>query len=276
MTDPSDPTAHPAAPHPAAARPTASRPFDELVAEAEAVSVDGWDFSWLDGRATEQRPEWGYQRLMAERMAGASAALDVQTGGGEVLAGVPRLAPLTAATESWPPNIAKATALLHPRGAVVVADPDEPPLPFADGAFDLVTSRHPVTVWWREIARVLRPGGTYLSQQVGPASVFELVEYFTGPRTEEERRGRHPDTARRAAAAAGLDVVDLRSARLRIEFFDIGAVVYFLRKVIWMVPGFTVDRHRARLRELDALIRAEGPFVAHSTRYLVEARKPAA
>lgn len=56
--------------------------FDVLVAEAEAVSVDGWDFSWLDGRATEQRPSWGYARAMAGRMARAGAALDIQTGEG--------------------------------------------------------------------------------------------------------------------------------------------------------------------------------------------------
>ncbi len=61
---------------------------------------------------------------------------------------------------------------------------------------------------------------------------------------------------------------------LRTEFFDIGAVVYFLRKVIWMVPGFTVDQYRDRLRELDELIRREGAFVAHTTRFLIEARKP--
>lgn len=63
--------------------------FDDLVAEAAAAPVAGWDFSWLDGRATEQRPSWGYHRLVAERMARAHAALDVQTGGGELLAGVP-------------------------------------------------------------------------------------------------------------------------------------------------------------------------------------------
>ena len=61
-----------------------------------------------------------------------------------------------AATESWPPNLDRATRLLGPRGVVVVADPDEPPLPFADAAFDLVLSRHPATVWWDEIARVLQ------------------------------------------------------------------------------------------------------------------------
>ncbi|WP_017595696.1 class I SAM-dependent methyltransferase [Nocardiopsis potens] len=252
-----------------------ARTFDELVAEAAAVPVEGWDFSWLDGRAVEERPPWGYQRLMSERLAGAGAALDVQTGGGEVLAGAERLPPAMVATEGWPPNVDKATRLLHPLGAVVVADADRPPLPFAAEAFDLVVSRHPVAVHWAEIARVLRPGGRYLSQQVGPASVFELVEFFLGPQPEEVRRARHPDDARRAAEAAGLEVVDLRTAELHTEFRDIGAVVYFLRKVVWMVPGFTVDEHRERLRDLHALIEAEGPFTATTTRFLIEARKPA-
>jgi len=63
------------------------RTFDELVAEADSVSVAGWDFSWLDGRATEQRPTWGYQRLLRKRLAQATSVLDLYTGGGEVLAG---------------------------------------------------------------------------------------------------------------------------------------------------------------------------------------------
>ncbi|MET7524496.1 class I SAM-dependent methyltransferase [Streptomyces sp900116325] len=248
--------------------------FEALVAEAAAVSVDGWDFSWLDGRATEQRPSWGYARAMGDRLGRAQAALDIQTGGGEVLASALKLPPVTAATESWPPNIARATALLHPRGAVVVADADEPPLPFGDAAFDLVVSRHPVTTWWAEIARVLKPGGTYFSQQVGPASVFELVEYFLGPRPPEARGARDPQRAHADAEAAGLEVVDLRPETLRTEFFDIGAVVYFLRKVIWMVPGFTVEQYRPQLAALHHLIETEGPFVAHTTRFLIEARKP--
>ncbi|WP_405879995.1 class I SAM-dependent methyltransferase [Streptomyces sp. NBC_01136] len=250
------------------------RTFEELVAEAVDAPVEGWDFSWFEGRATEERPSWGYARAMGERLAHASAALDIQTGGGEVLASAPHLPPLTVATEGWPPNVAKATALLHPRGAVVVASSEDAPLPFADGAFDLVTSRHPVTTHWAEIARVLHPGGTYFSQQVGPASVFELVEYFLGPQPEAVVSGRHPDRARAVAEAAGLEVVDLRSERLRIEFHDIGAVVHFLRKVIWMVPGFTADRYGPQLRALHEQIETKGPFVAHSARFLIEARKP--
>ncbi|MGY4644151.1 class I SAM-dependent methyltransferase [Cellulomonas sp. URHB0016] len=255
-----------------------TRTFDELVAEAAAAPMEGWDFSWLDGRATEERPSWGYARTLADRLGGASAVLDIQTGGGEVLATAlattSRRPALVVATESWPPNVATATARLHPLGAALVVDPDEPPLPFGDAAFDLVVSRHPVTVWWDEIARVLRPGGSYLAQHVGPHSAFEVVEHFLGPQPPETRDVRHPDHDVARATAAGLDVVNLQDAELRIEFHDIGAVVWFLRKVIWMVPGFTVDAYLPQLHDLHERIEQDGPFVAHSTRFLVEARKP--
>jgi SAM-dependent methyltransferase len=244
--------------------------FDELIAEAASADVSGWDFSWLDGRATEARPTWGYQRLMSARLASVRSALDIQTGGGEVLDGAPRFPPTMAATESYPPNVVLATRRLHPRGVVVVADPDEPPLPFADDAFELVTSRHPATIWWGEIARVLRPGGRYFAQHVGPESLVELYSFFLGPQPAGAH-ARHPDRERADAQSAGLRVLETRMERLRVEFFDIGAVVYFLRKVIWIVPGFSVARYRSRLRDLHERIRRDGSFVAHSTRVLFEA-----
>ncbi len=250
-----------------------SRSFEDLVAEADSVSVDGWDFSWLDGRATEERPSWGYQRLLSGRLAHVTAACDLDTGGGEVLAGVEQFPPTMVATESWPPNAALATKLLHPRGVVVVLTRDEPGLPFAEEAFDLVSSRHPIDVRWNEIARVLRPGGTYFAQQIGPATMSELVEHFIGPQPQKWAE-LHPDVQRAEAESAGLRVVDIRMERQRAEFFDIGAVIYFLRKVIWTVPDFTVDRYRDKLRELHERIEANGPFVAHAVRVLVEARKP--
>ncbi|MFF3329069.1 methyltransferase domain-containing protein [Streptomyces sp. NPDC002888] len=254
------------------------RTFEDFVAEGAAVPTAGWDFSWFEGRATEARPSWGYAVSLAERLAAATAALDIQTGGGEVLdfaLGRAVKAPvLTVATEGWPPNVAKATTLLRPRGIAVVAAPEDAPLPFADGTFDLVSSRHPVSAQWDEIARVLRPGGSYFAQHVGPRSVFELVEHFLGPQPEATSSNRHPDNERAGAEAAGLEVVDLRAERLRVEFHDIAAVVHFLRKVIWMVPGFTVEAYESQLRALHERVESEGPFVAHSTRHLFDVRKP--
>ena len=247
--------------------------FDRLVAEAAAEPVEGWDFSWFDGRATEERPPWGYARLMGERMAGARAALDIETGGGEVLATVARPPALLVATEGWWPNVEVARTRLYPLGARVVAAADSPSLPFAEASFDLVVSRHPVIVLWEEIARVLRPGGTYLSQQIGPGTNHELTEFMMGPTPVNESRS--AASALRGAESAGLEVVNLRECARRVTFFDIGAVAYFLRKVRWTVPDFTPSAYGAQLRRLHHLIEEQGPFVSTARRLLVEARRPA-
>ena len=176
------------------------------------MPVEGWDFSWFEGRATEERPPWGYARLMGVHMAGAEAALDIETGGGEVLATVAGHRPpppggdrgVVAQRRGGPETAARV-------GARVVAAADSPALPFADASFDLVVSRHPVVVLWDEIARVLRPGGTYLSQQIGPGTNRELDGLLDGSPAgqREPQRGER----RAGAEAAGLEVVDLRDAR---------------------------------------------------------------
>jgi len=248
------------------------RAYEELVAEAVATDVTGWDFGWLDGRATEERPPWGYARLLAGRLGQVRSGLDIDTGGGEVVDEAPALPPRMVATEAWWPNARRARRRLGPRGVgVVAARADRLPLP--DSIFELVTSRHPVRPAWSEIYRVLRPGGRYLAQHVGPSSAYELIEWFVGP-LPPSRQARDPAVETEAAEAAGLRIVDLREARCRMEIHDIGAVVYLLRKCVWWVPDFTVERYGEELRRLDAHIRAEGPFVAHSTRFLVEAARP--
>ena len=100
---------------------------------------------------------------------------------------------------------------------------------------------------------------------------FELIEFFLGP--QEDTRGRHADDEAAGAQAAGLEIVDVQTARTRIVIHDVAAVVYLLRKVIWWVPGFTVQKHRARLRDLHQHIQRDGPFITYSTRHLIEARR---
>jgi len=251
---------------------TAPLSFEQLIAEGNAAPVEGWDFSWLEGRATEERPSWGYLRSMSERMARARAALDVQTGGGEVLAQVPHPPPLLAATESWPPNLEVARRNLRPLEAFVVQAADHGALPFRAQTFDLVVSRHPTTVVWHGIARVLQPGGTYFAQHVGAGSNQELIDFMMG--TQPVSQNRSPSRAAAEAEAAGLIVDDLRTQVLRCEFHDVGAVVFFLRKVLWTVPGFTAESYHDELARLHDRIQSEGPFVAHSQRLLIEARKP--
>ena len=247
--------------------------FDDLVEEAEQVPIEGWDFGWLDGRAVEERPTWRYFDRVAERSGGVSTLLEVQAGVGSMIGRLPSLPRLSVATEGFPPSLATAAPRLRSTGVHLVVTPQtRHALPFAAGTFELVISRHPIEVWWREIARVLRPGGTYLAQHVGPHSLRSLTEFLMGPLPDASNRD--TEVERRAAEAAGLVVQSMRLEHPRTAFFDIGAVVYFLRLVPWIVPGFTVPKYRDALRELHETIERHGAFETSASRTLIEATKP--
>jgi SAM-dependent methyltransferase len=149
---------------------------------------------------------------------------------------------------------------------------DEADLPFSDDSFDLACARHPTTTSWEGIAKVLQPGGTYFSQQIGSGTNRELTEFLMGPQPISVSH--NAERAVTLAGHAGLEVIDLREELLPVVFFDVGAVIYFLRKVIWTVPDFTVEKYREQLFALYEHIQQHGSFQSHARRFLIEARKP--
>lgn len=246
--------------------------FEELIREAERAPA-GWDFSWLAGRAEEQRPTWRFFDRVAERAPTATRLLDVECGTGRMLSDLPTLPPTVVGVEGWPPSAAVAARSLGERGAYLLVGSNESgALPLRSDSFDLVISRHPVRVRWDEIARVLSPGGTYFAQHVGPHSMRELAEALRGPLPEASARD--PLVERNAAEAAGLIVNELQYERPEVVFYDIGAVVFFLRVVVWTVPDFSVDRYERQLRAVHDRIKADGCFRTTSSRLLVDATLP--
>jgi len=250
--------------------------FEQLLDEANKVPTVGWDFSWFVGRASEERPTWAYSRSLTRRIQSSLAMLELQTGGGErlaeMLSEVKRRPTTIVVTESWSPNAALAKLNLAAFGVSVLELDDKADLPLPDNAFDLVCARHPTTTLWNEIARVLQSGGTFFSQQIGSGTNSELADFMMGPQPISGSQS--SQRAATLAGQAGLEVTDLREESLPVVFFDVGAVVYFLRKVIWTVPDFTVEKYRERLFALHEHIQFHGSFQSHARRFLIEARKP--
>lgn len=136
-----------------------------------------------------------------------------------------------------------------------------------------MSARHPIVTSWPQIARVLGPGGTFLSQQVGTGSVRELTEAMMGPYKIGNQRA--PATARSRAKTAGLDVLRSETASLPMQFHDIAAVVVFLQKVIWIVPDFTVDAFRPNCAVSTTRSNSRAPSPpATSERFLIECQRP--
>ncbi|GMA25975.1 methyltransferase type 11 [Luteimicrobium album] len=196
--------------------------FLSLIEDAAATAIDGWHFSFLDGRRTSEPLPWSYEHLASDLAASASRVVDVDTGGGEVLA---RLAPPagSVAVEDWPANVPIATRRLRPLGVEVRGRVDGK-LPLDDASTDVVLNRHG-DLDLAETARVLRPGGTLLTQQVGVGNETELNQSFgvlAAPMPQAVA-----DVADLTARArdAGL-VVDLAAHAVAVDRnLDVGAVV---------------------------------------------------
>lgn len=256
----------------------AARRFDELLDEAAAHPLSGFDFSFLDGRVDEQPLPWDYLDVVHGHL--GWPLLDMGTGGGEVFSRLAPFAGTTVATEAWLPNVAIAAERLHPLGAWVVQVEPAPDngawtgdggrLPFRDAAFGLVVNRHeafsPTEVW-----RVLRPGGVLVTQQVGPDDDAELHALF-GSATGVALG---LDGYVEQLGGAGLEVVDAREASVGKVFTDVGAVAWYLQALSWEFPRFSSAGSRDALLDIDRRIRARGGFEVRAHRLLVVARRPA-
>jgi SAM-dependent methyltransferase len=245
--------------------------YEELVAAAMAAPVDGWDFGWMAGRAEGPKPSWSYRDLAHEHLARTEALLDVDTGGGELLASLGPLPACTWATEAWTPNIPIARRRLEPLG-VTVLPVGAGTLPLPDGSVDLVLNRHGRLVP-PEVRRVLRPGGVLLTQQVGSEDCADLNEMLAAL-PAHARGSWTARTATTALSAAGLHLTDVREEYPALTFYDVGAVVRHLRLVAWQVPDFDPWRYDVPLRSLHQRIRAEGHLDVLAHRFLIIAERP--
>lgn len=217
---------------------------------AHTAPVRGWDLSELDGRLVRDHEPWSYESLARSVLEGADSALDLGTGGGEVLLDLLGALPAdTIATEGWPPNLPVATANLGPHGIPVLAYDAESDhvLPFISGRFQAVLARHEAYDV-REVYRVLRPGGRFLTQQVDGRD-FEQTQQLFGGHTAHGHIT--VDNLRAEAQDAGFQVIADEEWSGTATFTDVGALVRYFAFVPCEVPGdFSVDRYAEQLLEL--------------------------
>ena len=238
----------------------------------EQQPFTGWDFSHLDGRMLEEQAPWSYSTRAAELMHLAASMIDMGTGGGERLLKLLEHWPgKVVATEDYPPNFRLATERLSPHGAKVVDVPltETGCMPFADGEFELVLNRHsgfnPA-----EVARILAPGGTFLTQQVHGLWADDLLRVFEAiPKWPDATLEKYVPLLK----AAGLAIADTQEWAGRLAFTDVGAIVYYLKAVPWLVPGFSVETHLQYMLSLQRRLESGDGLVFTARKYLIEAKK---
>ena len=252
--------------------------FEELVSEADAWNLKGWDFTSLSGRWVESPTPWDYRTMVLALLQRTDSLLDMGTGGGEFLSSVHPLPKHTYATEGYLPNVSVAKERLEPLGVGVIRTlcedntktPQSGSIPFRTNCLDLVINRHDNFVA-SEVYRVLKSSGVFLTQQVGSENLVELNELLGAERSGGSEW--NLDVAIAQLEEAGFKMIEERKAILSSWFSDIGAVICYLKAAPWQIPDFTVHRYVKELRKLDELMREKGGLKVESTRFLVQAAK---
>jgi SAM-dependent methyltransferase len=246
--------------------------FETLIQEANQQAFAGWDFSYVKGRMMASRLSWDYKRRVTESIAHVETLLDMGTGGGEFLSSLPNLPKETCATEAYAPNVPVATERLAPLGVKVFHIESDDDLPFEDGQFDIIINRHEAYSP-QEVHRILKPGGTFITQQVGGTNEIKLNEYLGAPANPEFA---HWDLkfAVEQLYEAEFDITSEQEEFPETQFMDIGAIVYYLNIVEWQITGgFKSADYLEKLSEMDASIRKTGFLSIPSHRFYLEAVK---
>jgi len=241
-------------------------------AEEEIAHIHGWDFSHIDGRYTEQDDlPWDYRTVIEEYLTPEMKIMDIDTGGGEFLLSLNHPHKNTAAMENYPPNAELCKDVLLPLGVDFRTGDGKEKLPFDDGSFDMVIDRHG-DYNAEEIYRVLKPGGLFITQQVGAENDREVVALLCGE-TEIPFPDQYLDITTRKFEGAGFTILQGEEVFRPIRFFDVGALVWFARIIQWEFPDFSVDTHLEKLLRAQKVLEEHGSIDGRIHRFLLVARK---
>lgn len=242
--------------------------------EESIAHIKGWDFSHIEGRSeSDEDLPWDYGSLVRKYLRDDMKLLDYDTGGGEFLLSLGHPYGNTAATEGYPPNVELCRQKLTPLGIDLKECHDPSHIPFDDETFDIVINRHG-DMNPSEIHRVLKPGGIFVTQQVGDRNDRDLVEMVL-PEEEKTISDLNLTCQKKAFEDAGFEILAADEAFRPIRFYDMGAFVWFARIIEWEFVDFSVDRCFEQLLKMQEKLDRDGVIEGTIHRYMIVARKKA-
>ncbi len=177
----------------------------------------------------------------------------------------------TNASEGYEPNVKVAKTKLEPLGIKVSQVYNDEDLPYSNNRFDLIMNRHE-SFSAKELGRVLKPNGIFITQQVGGENDKELNEMLGCP-IEMEYKDWNLNYALDELKNNGFKTMISKEEKVNSRFYDVGAVVYYLKAIPRQIPDFTIDKYYDALRDVHNYILNKGYLDTICHRFLIKASK---
>lgn len=247
--------------------------IEKWLQEESVAHIRGWDFSHIEGRFEEENDlPWDYREIIERYITPESYLLDIDTGGGEFLLSLNHPYNRTSATENFNPNVQLCRETLLPLGIDFHHADGNGVLPFENDKFDVIINRHG-DYNADEIYRVLKPGGVFITQQVGAENDRELVEMLLPDVPELPFPEQYLSVAVSKFENSGFSIVDAQEAFRPIKFWDVGALVWFAHIIEWEFPKFSVEGSLEKLYQLQEVLEQKGVIEGRIHRFLLVAKK---
>ena len=252
---------------------TQNEKHDFWAQEEQDAALHGGDFSHIQNRVQKAPLPWSYKQKVLDFLKPQSVILDMGTGDGTFLLSLRHPFAQTSVTESQQANFELCEKKLAPLGITVRKSEKGKPLPFADNSFDLVFNHHDFYDI-SEVRRVLKPGGYFITQQVGGSNDLRLRALLGNHKTENPNFNLENELPRFKNAGFTVNFCD--QAYVTDKFFDVGALVRYAKALPQAFGNFTVKSCLPQLDALDALCEKQGdiPSVQHRFMLIVRSRKP--
>jgi SAM-dependent methyltransferase len=217
--------------------------LEELNGIVESVGeLEGWDFSRV--RDARDPVPWDYADLVCRYLEPSHRVLDIGTGGGERFLALAPYFGVGVGIDHAPSMVQRAWKNTPPSlaGRVFFELMDGGDLRFPDASFDVVLNRH-ATVCPAGIARVLRPGGTFITQQVGRRNTSNVFAAFGwAPDSFGDDWWQSMDALAEEFRQHGCAVVAWGEYDVRYWFLDVESFVFWL-KAVPLPEVFDVEQH---------------------------------
>ena len=236
------------------------------------MPFEGWDFSYLNNRWDDESLPWDYNKIVKSYLKNEYKLLDIGTGDGKVLLTFNHPYHNTFVTEGYKPNYEICMEKLNPLGIKVFNYAGDKKFDLIDNnSFDIVINRHE-SYDEEELYRILKPGGIYITQQVGTYNNKDLASFF-----DEKNIELFPNLT----LEKSIKRLEKYNFQIKysneyypiLKFYDLGAIAYFAKIIKWEFIDFSVNKYIDKFILLQDLIKEKGFISSKQHRFIIVAQK---
>lgn len=240
--------------------------------EEEREVFKGWDFSYLKNRWEDDELPWDYREIVLKYLNPNFKLLDLGTGGGEFLKTLNHPYANTSVTEGYLSNYEMCVNELMPLGIKVYNYVgDEKLSDIDDNSFDIVINRHE-SYDEKELQRILKPNGLFITQQVGAYNNKDLATFF-----DENHIDQFPEMtlekSTKRLVENNFEIIYQAEDYPILRFYDLGAIAYFAKIIEWEFINFNVVDNIDKFLMLQEELEKTGFISSTEHRFIMVARK---